>query len=133
MNEIKKRWNEINEYLLDDKYGNNCGILKDTDVVAAGDNYLILTSNFDSIVDKVNSKLDELEDTLYHIFTKKYNIISLSVENWNKERQQYIENFNKGIKYSIKEEKKINKNGKKEKTPVDELIDIIGENLIEVE
>ena len=40
-------WSDkINEFLLDDKYGVNCGILKDTMVVAAGGDYLILTSDF---------------------------------------------------------------------------------------
>jgi len=133
LNDIKQNWLRITEYLLDDKYGVNCGILKDTDVVAAGDKYLILTSNFDSIVDKVNSKLEELENTLCNIFNKKYSIIALTVDNWNKEKNQYIVNVRNGMKYSVKEEIKIDKNEKKERTPVDELIDIIGEDLIEIE
>ena len=95
LNEIKQNWIKITDYLLDDKYGINCGILKDTDVVAAGDKYLILTSNFDSIVDKVNSKLEELENVLYHIFNKKYNIIALTIDKWNKEKEQYIINIKK--------------------------------------
>ena len=132
LNDIKKNWNKINEYLLDSKYGVNCGILKDTDVVAAGDNYLILMSNFDSIVDKVNSKIDELENTLLHIFDRKYNIISLSNEEWLKEKEKYIVNIKSGIKYSLKEEIVLNNDIKKEKTPVDELIDIIGEDLVEI-
>ena len=111
----------------------NCGILKDTTVVAAGDNYLILTSDFDSIVDKVNDKIEELEVTLNNIFKKKYNIISLSVDKWNKEKEKYIINIKNGIKYSLKNEVKMEKNKNKERTPVDELIDIIGEDLIEIE
>jgi len=133
LKEIKQNWLRISEYLLDAKYGVNSGILKDTEVVAAGLNYLILVSNFDSIVDKVNSKLEELENTLYHFFNKKYNIIALTNENWLKEREQYIINIKNGIKYNIKEEIKVNKKEEKEKTPVDELIDIIGEELIEIE
>ena len=133
LNEIKSNWNKISEYLLDSKYGVNSGILKDTEVVAAGDKYLILVSNFDSIVDKVNSKIDELEDTLFHIFDKKYNIVSLSNDVWLKAKEQYIVNIKSGIKYSIKDEIVLDKNMVKERTPVDELIDIIGEDLIEIE
>ena len=133
LNEIKQNWSCINEYLLDSKYGVNCGILKDTEVVAAGDKYLILVSNFDSIVDKVNSKIEELEDTMFHIFDKHYNIISLSSDDWLKEKQQYIVNIKSGIKYNVKEEIKLNTNENKERTPVDELIDIIGEDLVVIE
>ena len=133
LNSIKQNWIRINEYLLDSKYGVICGILKDTEVVAAGDNYLILMSNFDSIVNKINSKIDELENTLLHIFEKKYNIISLSNDSWLKEKEKYIVNIKNGIKYSLKEEIILDKFNKKEKTPVDELIDIIGEDLIEIE
>lgn len=133
LNEMKQNWLKINDYLLDDKFSINCGILKDTVVVVAGDNYLILTSEFDSIVDKINSKLEELENTLFCIFNKNYNIIALTVDNWNNEKNQYIINIKNGIKYSIKEEIKLEENNKKERTPVDELIDLIGEELIEFE
>jgi len=133
LNDIKSNWYKINEYLLDEKFGVDCGILKDTVVVAAGDNYLILTSDFDSIVDKVNSKIDELEVTLSNIFDKKYNIISLSVDKWNQEKEKYIINIKNGVKYLLKEEVKLDKKIKKERTPVDELIDIIGEDLVEIE
>ena len=133
LNEIKNNWYKINEFLLDDKYGVNCGILKDTMVVAAGGDYLILTSDFESIVDKVNLKIEELENTLNNIFNKKYNIISLSVDKWEKEKETYIVNIKNGIKYVLKDEIKFNKNEKKERTPVDELIDIIGEDLVEIE
>lgn len=131
LNDIKKKWSLINEYLLDDNLGVNCGLLKDTEVVAAGDKYLILTSNFDYIVDKVNSKLDELERNLNDIFGKKYCIIALTVESWNNEKEKYIINKNKGIKYSIKEEIKYEQ--LKEKTPVDMLIDTIGVGLVEID
>ena len=133
LNEIKNNWIRISEYLLDSKYGVNSGILKDAEVVAAGGCYLIISSNFDSIVDKINYKLEDLEETLYHIFNKKYNIIALTNDEWLKEKQQYIINIKNGIKYNVKEEINIKKEDKKERTPVDDLIDIIGEDLIEIE
>jgi len=129
LKEIKEKWPLINEYLLDDKIGVNCGLLKDTDVVAAGEKYLILTSNFDYIVDKVNSKLDELENVLNNIFGREYVIIALTADNWNKEREKYIINIKKGINYSVKEEKKTDK--LIEKAPEDMLRDIIGVDLVE--
>ena len=132
LNKIKSYWNKINDYLLDEKHGINCGILKDTEVVAAGGIYLILTSNFESIVDKANERLEELENSLYNIFSTKYHMIVLTNDLWQKEKEKYIANIKNGYKYSEKEETKEIRNNN-EKTPVDELIDIIGEDLIVME
>ena len=130
--EIKDKWNGISNYLLDEKYGVNCGILKEVNVVAAGNNNLILVSNFDSVVDKVNMKLTELESTLLSIFGNQYKIIAISNDRWNSEKEKYVLNIKKGNKYELIEEK-TNKNDNTEKTPVDELIDLIGEDLVEID
>lgn len=130
--EIKDKWNSISNYLLDEKYGVNCGILKEVNVVAAGNNNLILVSNFDSVVDKVNMKLAELECTLLSIFGNQYKIIAISNDRWNSEKEKYVLNIKKGNKYELIEEKS-NKNDSTEKTPVDELIDLIGEDLVEID
>lgn len=130
--EIKNKWNSISNYLLNEKYGVNCGILKEVNVVAAGNNNLILVSNFDSVVDKVNMKLAELESTLLSIFGNQYKIIAISNDRWNSEKEKYVLNIKKGNKYELIEEKS-NKNDNTEKTPVDELIDLIGEDLVEID
>ena len=130
--EIKDKWNGISNYLLDEKYGVNCGILKEVNVVVAGNNNLILVSNFDSVVDKVNMKLAELESTLLSIFGNQYKIIAISNDRWNSEKEKYVLNIKKGNKYELIEEKS-NKNDNTEKTPVDELIDLIGEDLVEID
>ena len=130
--EIKDKWNGISNYLLDEKYGVNCGLLKEVNVVAAGNNNLILVSNFDSVVDKVNMKLTELESTLLSIFGNQYKIIAISNDRWNSEKEKYVLNIKKGNKYELIEEKS-NKNDNTEKTPVDELIDLIGEDLVEID
>ena len=130
--EIKDKWNSISNYLLNEKYGVNCGILKEVNVVAAGNNNLILVSNFDSVVDKVNMKLAELESTLLSIFGNQYKIIAISNDRWNSEKEKYVLNIKKGNKYELIEEKS-NKNVSTEKTPVDELIDLIGEDLVEID
>ncbi len=130
--EIKDKWDSISNYLLDEKYGVNCGILKEVNVVVAGNNNLILVSNFDSVVDKVNMKLAELESTLLSIFGNQYKIIAISNDRWNSEKEKYVLNIKKGNKYELIEEKS-NKNDNTEKTPVDELIDLIGEDLVEID
>ena len=128
--EIKKVWKKINDYLLEDKYAINCGILKDVEVVAAGENYLILSSAFDSISEKINNKVNDFEDTLLFVFDKKYKIVCLTSSMWTDEKNKYIKNIKEGKKYSLINEEKENK--EKEKEPVDEIIDLIGEEFVEI-
>lgn len=130
--EIKDKWNSLSNYLLDERYGVNCGILKEVNVVVAGNNNLILVSNFDSVVDKVNMKLAELESTLLSIFGNQYKIIAISNDRWNSEKEKYVLNIKNGNKYELIEEK-TEKNNNIDKTPVDELIDLIGEDLVEID
>ena len=127
---IKNIWYQLSDYLFDSDYSINCGILKDTEIVAAGNKYLILMSKFDSVVSKINTRIEEFEITLSKIFKDDYKIVALTYDRWNEEKNKYIINIKKGYKYNFMEEKK--NIDKKEKTPVDELIDIIGEELIEI-
>lgn len=125
--DIKDKWELINNYLLDSKLGVNCGMLKEVSVVAAGGCYLILTSSYDSVVDKINMKIKDLESTLFSIFNKEYKIIAISFDKWNVEKEKYVLNIKNGYKYNFIEESDFTK-----KTPVDELIDLIGEDLVEI-
>lgn len=127
--ELKSKWNKLNDYLFDSNYAVNCGILKDTDVVAVGNDYAILTSKFDSIVDKINYDYKNYEETLKHIFSKKYNIVLLRENEWLEEKKKYIDDIKRGVKYHFIEEKENVENSNR--TPVDDLIDIIGEDLIQ--
>ena len=77
-------------------------------------------------------KLAELESTLLSIFGNQYKIIAISNDRWNSEKEKYVLNIKKGNKYELIEEKS-NKNDNTEKTPVDELIDLIGEDLVEID
>ena len=77
-------------------------------------------------------KLTELESTLLSIFGNQYKIIAISNDRWNSEKEKYVLNIKKGNKYELIEEKS-NKNDNTEKTPVDELIDLIGEDLVEID
>lgn len=126
---LKEQWEKIGEYLFDNRYANDCGILKDCSVVAVGNNYVILTSKYIATVDKINCMCEQLENTINAIFNKRYNIVALDEKKWEDEKKQYALNIKQGKKYKFIDEIEIkNKN----RSPVDELIDIIGEELVEI-
>ena len=57
-------------------------------------------------------------------------IVGMSNDNWTSEKNKYISNIKNGVKYVEKDFISTNKNENK-KSSVDELIDLMGENIIE--
>jgi hypothetical protein len=57
-------------------------------------------------------------------------VVGISSLEWEKRRNKYISDIKNGIKYTV-QMRKIEEKDKIEKTPVDELIDLVGDSLIE--
>lgn len=127
---IRSNWNKINDYLLDQTYGVIAGILKDTSVLVAGDEYLILLGNYSSVVDRVNLEMEDVTNFLNNALGSLYKCVALTQEEWLKEREAYIKNIKNGIKYSLKKEK-VQENINNEKNELDDLISTFGSDMIE--
>ena len=130
LNDFKSKWNLIDEYIYDDEYSMMAGLLKDSMIVVASKEYLIIENKFDSVVDRINENVEIIERFFEKVFGMKVFIVGISDIDWNKRREKYISDIKNGIKYTIKE-RKIESNDLKEKTPVDELIDLVGDSIIE--
>ncbi len=128
-NEILNGWKGIDNYIYDDNYSVVSGLLKDASVVVASSSYAIVTGKNDSIVNRINENVDKVEKLFEVLFNLNLRIAAISDERWESERKKYILNTKNGIKYVVKEE--LNENKKKSKTPVDELIELVGDNMIE--
>ena len=127
---IRSNWNKINDYLLDQTYGVIAGILKDTSVLVAGDEYLILLGNYSSVVDRVNFEMEDVTNFLNNVLGSLYKCVALTQEEWLKEKEAYIKNIKNGIKYSLKKEK-VQENINNEKNELDDLISTFGSDMIE--
>ena len=127
---FKSKWNLVNDYLLDEKYSSVCGLLKDSDIVASSNEYIIIANKLSSVVSRINYSSDIIEDFFEKIFDSKVKIVAVTDDEWIKIKNEYIIDIKKGKKYVIKKLNEIVNNEKK-KTPVDDLIDLVGENIIE--
>ena len=67
---------------------------------------------------------------MFKIFGYNTYVVGMSSEEWNIEKDKYILNIKNGIKY-IEKDIINDQNIKKQKTSVDELIDLMGESIIE--
>lgn len=128
LNDFKDKWNLINNYLTDNNYSVVSGLLVDANIVVASDKYVILTSNLESIVDRLNENRIKVEDFLKIILKRELKIVAITEDNWSSKKREYINNIKNGYKYVIKEEFN---NKISEESPVDKLIDIIGDDLLD--
>ena len=130
LKDIKNKWNVIDEYIYEDDYSMAAGILKDCNVVVASSEYVIIENKYDSGADRINENAIDIEKLFEKVFDMKVFVVGISSLEWENRRNKYISDIKNGIKYTVKE-RKIEENKKQEKTPVDELIDLVGDSLIE--
>lgn len=130
LKDIKNKWNLIDEYIYEDDYSMAAGILKDCNVVVASPEYVIIENKYDSGADRINENAVNIEKLFEKAFDMKVFVVGISSSEWEKRRNKYISDIKNGIKYTVKE-RKVEEDNEKEKTPVDELIDLVGDSLIE--
>ena len=133
LNDVKIKWSTIFDYVLDDDFKLAAGLLADTVPMVVGEQNMILVSKYNASAIRINNNLTIIEQLLNIIYEKNYSIIAISTKEWEEERNRYISNVKKGYKYNyVSEEKESTLNLLKiEKTAVDQLIDLVGEEMIE--
>ena len=127
---FKSKWNLISDYLFDEKFSSVCGLLKDSNVVVSSSEYIIISNKLSSVASRINYNSEIIEELIEKIFDSKVKVVAVSDEEWSKIKSEYINNIKNGKKYVILELNEKVEN-EKEKTPVDDLIDLVGENVIE--
>ena len=137
LNFIREKWSVINDYLSDKKYSKEAGLLLDVTVRVAGDGYVIVSTKYDSLIDKFYSNYDIIIDFIENIFGKKYFLVLVDDLKWNELKKEYVDKINSGLKYDVMEfnycGKKSNDiiNNLSNSNKIDKLIDLIGEDVIE--
>ena len=130
LEKFKSKWEIIDNYIDDSEFSVVSGLLKDSKIVVGSDKFIILSSNFQSVVDRINNNLKEVERLLEKIFCSKIFVVAVTNNKWKDIKVKYITDINNGIKYSVKE-LYTDDNDIKEKSSIDELIELVGENMIE--
>ena len=133
-NDLQKKYIVISDYLTDKKFTLIASTLIDTVIEVAGIKYVILSAKNDMIIDKIYANYNLCMEFLSMIFGEEYNFVVINNDEWNRYRDDYINNVRSGKKYVLKEfESKITNDiilGK-EPTIVDKLFDLVGEDVVE--
>lgn len=129
---FKSKWNGIDDFLDDSDFSVVSGLLKDCNIVVGSKEYIILESNTLSIVDRINSNLEIVEKLFEKLFNYKVYVVAVDSNKWINIKNKYISDLKNGIKYYVKDiNSNVNNNGIDNSSSIDDLIDLVGENVIE--
>ena len=96
-----KKWNEFKEYIINNQqFFGIYGLLNDIEVLVVGDKNIIFLASYNSIITRLFENIFSIEQALNEFYAIKYKIVFLNSEQWKKEREKYILNIKKGVKYN---------------------------------
>ena len=130
LEEFKLRWNSLDDYIDDEEFSVVSGLLKDSNIVVGASQYVILSCNYPSTASRINSNLEVTEKLLEKLFGNRVYAVAVDNDKWKVIKNKYIDDLKKGIKYNVKEIEN-NANNKREKSSIDDLIDLVGDSIIE--
>ncbi len=126
-----KKYNNISEYLTDKNFNSIANLLiKAVPEVVSKDIVLFSFKNdFEVVLFDKNWEL--VKKILKNIYKKNYDVIAISIDDWNIEKNKYIQNIKNGVKYTYIDEKKERKSSRKKKNDLENIVeDIFGEEII---
>ena len=131
-----EKWNLVLDKVSADlQYAAISGILGDIEVLVVGEKNVIFLAPYDSLLERLNLHINLIEKVIEQVFELKYKIVFLLKDEWNFERNKYINNLKSSYKYSyIDEDDGIcignNENNIIKDDDIEKLISILGNDVI---
>ena len=96
----KEKWMLIKDYLIDKKYNISAGLLINCTPVACSDESILLTTNDDSEIKRINDNIILCTQLVKKVIGKKYNIVCIKNDEWKEKRPIYAKQIkNNEIEY----------------------------------
>lgn len=139
LKETNKMLAKSEEYLVSKKHANLATIILDGNIRVASDWGIVISYKYDSMVDRFNCLLFEVEAFIKKIFDNDKKIIAISDEDWENKKADYIKTKNKSeVYFFVDEDFDIDDlfvvNKKVDASPlIEETIGKVDEDLIEIE
>lgn len=92
---IVEKWADLEKGKLDINIGYYCGELLNFEVAAASDEYLMIYSQFESVVENVNKKISEFEKVLNDLLKINHKLVAITTNEWKIIVDNYIKNIKK--------------------------------------
>lgn len=142
LNDIRSNWNHsIQEFILNPEYGAIACILIDSVPRVASDEYLIVSVKYESILENINFRIDAFQKLIEKAIGKSLKLVILTDEEWDVERNKFIENKKNNIEYIYQkevinvEQKEVNydKINNESNNALNDIINLLGEDIVQIE
>ena len=127
---------ELDKYLIEKKYKNAATILKDATITAASEDHLLLTYKYSSMVEENDNELDIIVELISKILCKTYKVVAITEDEWKEQRPYYLNLKKNQGKIDLIEEmvdEKVIQNKNNELDTIDNILNMFGSDLIEME
>lgn len=105
------------------------GLLNDIEILVVGEKNIIFLAQYDSLLERLMSQIQIIENLLLDVCNIKYKIVFLLKDEWEFEREKYIANLKTLNKYTyIEEDEESNSTSNDE--DIDKLVSIFGTDVI---
>ena len=138
---IKNDWYLINDYILDSELSPVVSYLKDIEVRVVGENEIILSCNYDSILERGINLINKIEKLLELIYNKRYKVALVTNNEWEDEKNKFILARKSGKSYEympydsndeLKEKATLLKKTNSSSI-VQDAIDLFGEDMVKIQ
>jgi len=102
--EIILKWENLQDYFLDEKYSKVAQLLSDTTPMVVGNGYIILTCSLEGLKNNIYHNLNKTEEFIEKIIRTKVNIVVILESDFEKIKNKYIEDKKNNIIYQIQNE-----------------------------
>lgn len=93
---VKVSLNKLNEYLSDIEYGKYVSLIRDGELKAVSDNYLMFMYKTELMAESFNLELIKIEELLKKCLSQEYKVIAIDLNDWNfikNDYNQHKENY----------------------------------------
>ena len=135
---FESKWNSLNDYALDSEYGAAACFISDGKIRAVGLGEVILSFNYESMINRGFSMILKIQKLLEKIYQKHYDVALLTDDEWNQEKEKYIQNMNNHVLYQYVT---IDRDSDKDTLPVrnsnsgdikSQAIELFGEDMVSI-
>lgn len=135
---FESKWNSLNDYALDGEYGAAACFISDGKIRAVGLGEVILSFNYESMINRGFSMILKIQKLLEKIYQKHYDVALLTDDEWNQEKEKYIQNMNNHVPYQYVT---IDRDSDKDTLPVQnnnsgdiksQAIELFGEDMVSI-
>ena len=124
---------DIEKYLVDTNYMDVATILQDATVAAASKDHVLFVYKYASIVDSFDDALEKIRQFISDSLNKDYKIVALTEDEWKEQRPYYISLKKEKGKIELLEEIDYNNVVTNLETENNEIENLFGTDLIEME